>query len=102
MSFVFSCVPGIISLFIDIYFPAGFAEKQSQHLLNRTRPAPEMTSHAIAPAPFFDDAATAKNALATMLQDTDIMYLVLADGAGRVLVAPIWTKRTATTTTNGS
>lgn len=87
LSLVFSFVLAIISLFIYLYFPAGFAEKQYQNLLNRTLTIAEMTSTMIAPALFFDDTTTARNALARTSQNPDILYLVLVDGAGKVFVA---------------
>ena len=87
LSFVFSFVLAIISLFIYLYFPAGFAEKQFQNLFNRTQIIAEMTSYTIAPALFFDDTTAANNALASARQNTDIAYLVLLNGAGRVFIA---------------
>jgi signal transduction histidine kinase len=87
LSFVFSFVLATISLFIYLYFPAGFAEKQYQNLFGRTQIIAELTSFTIAPALFFDDTTAANNALAGARRNTDIAYLVLLNGAGHVFTA---------------
>lgn len=87
LSLVFSLVVGFISLFVYFYFPQRLAENDLRSLEDKMQSIAKMTAYRVAPALFFEDSLAATEALASARQDSDIVYMVVSDGSGRVFAA---------------
>jgi signal transduction histidine kinase len=88
LAVVITLLVGGVSFFIFIYFPAKLEEQAIQAIAAKAKTVAEMTAFSVAPALFFEDTQSIREALEGTKQNKDLVYVAILDNS-RSIVASI-------------
>jgi signal transduction histidine kinase len=87
LALVITLLVGGISLFIFIYFPAKLEEQAIQAIAAKAHTVAEMTAFSVAPALFFEDIQSIREALEGAQQNKDLVYVAIVDNSRRIVAS---------------